>query len=147
MEPMILIVVAAVVLFATISALISRYKRCPSDKILVIYGRTGGTSAKCVHGGGALQQSAWGLQGLNSMGTFIVTVDTTRELRQTFTEELLACFGNEHQWGLTQKGALFIARYLGSNAAICRKGFEQLWQQLRPKYLNKNAIAPRIWAT
>lgn len=100
-----------------------------------------------VHGGGALQQSAWGLQGLNSIGTFIVTVDTTRELRQTFTEELLASLGNEHQWGLTQKGALFIARYLGSNAAICRKGFEQLWQQLRPKYLNKKAIAPRIWAT
>jgi flotillin len=53
MSPLILIVVAAVVLFVTISALISRYKRCPSDKILVIYGRTGGTSAKCVHGGGA----------------------------------------------------------------------------------------------
>jgi len=53
MTPVIIIVVAAIVLFATISALISRYKRCPSDKILVIYGRTGGTSAKCVHGGGA----------------------------------------------------------------------------------------------
>lgn len=53
MTPIILIVVAAIVLFVTVSALISRYKRCPSDKILVIYGRTGGTSAKCVHGGGA----------------------------------------------------------------------------------------------
>jgi flotillin len=53
MTPIIIIVVAAVVLFVTILALISRYKRCPSDKILVIYGRTGGTSAKCVHGGGA----------------------------------------------------------------------------------------------
>jgi flotillin len=53
MTPIILIVVAAVVFFVTILALISRYKRCPSDKILVIYGRTGGTSAKCVHGGGA----------------------------------------------------------------------------------------------
>src|SRR6187551_713949 len=53
MSPIILIAVAAIVLFVTISALISRYKRCPSDKILVIYGRTGGTSAKCVHGGGA----------------------------------------------------------------------------------------------
>lgn len=53
MTPAIIIVVAAIVLFVTISALISRYKRCPSDKILVIYGRTGGTSAKCVHGGGA----------------------------------------------------------------------------------------------
>ncbi len=53
MTPIILIVVAAIVFFVTILALISRYKRCPSDKILVIYGRTGGTSAKCVHGGGA----------------------------------------------------------------------------------------------
>ncbi len=53
MSPIIIIVVAAIVIFVTISALVSRYKRCPSDKILVIYGRTGGTSAKCVHGGGA----------------------------------------------------------------------------------------------
>lgn len=53
MTPMLLIVVAVVVVFVTITALISRYKRCPSDKILVIYGRTGGSSAKCVHGGGA----------------------------------------------------------------------------------------------
>ncbi|MCH7397668.1 SPFH domain-containing protein [Belliella sp. DSM 107340] len=53
MSPMIIVVVAAIVLFVTILALVSRYKRCPSDKILVIYGRTGGTSARCVHGGGA----------------------------------------------------------------------------------------------
>ena len=32
---------------------ISRYKRCPSDKILVIYGKTGQGSAKCVAGGAA----------------------------------------------------------------------------------------------
>ncbi|KIX22741.1 membrane protein [Flavobacterium sp. 316] len=53
MSELIIIVVAAFVLFVTFVTLISRYKRCPSDKILVIYGRTGGTSAKCVHGGGA----------------------------------------------------------------------------------------------
>ncbi|MFZ1790014.1 MAG: SPFH domain-containing protein [Saprospiraceae bacterium] len=51
--PLIIIVVCAIVFFVTILALLSRYKRCPSDKILVIYGRTGGTSAKCIHGGGA----------------------------------------------------------------------------------------------
>jgi flotillin len=53
MTQIIIIVVAVFVLFVTFLTLISRYKRCPSDKILVIYGRTGGTSAKCVHGGGA----------------------------------------------------------------------------------------------
>jgi len=53
MTPLLIIAVATIVFFVTVSALISRYKRCPSDKILVIYGRTGGSSAKCVHGGGA----------------------------------------------------------------------------------------------
>lgn len=53
MSEFIIIVVASFVLFVTFVTLISRYKRCPSDKILVIYGRTGGSSAKCVHGGGA----------------------------------------------------------------------------------------------
>ena len=47
----IIIVVVAIVL---ISALLKRYRRCPSDKILVIYGTTAnGGSAKCIHGGGA----------------------------------------------------------------------------------------------
>lgn len=53
MTPIVIVVVAVIVLFVTISVLTSRYKRCPSDKILVVYGKTGGTSAKCIHGGGA----------------------------------------------------------------------------------------------
>ena len=32
---------------------VTRFKRCPSDKILVIYGRTGQGSAKCLAGGAA----------------------------------------------------------------------------------------------
>lgn len=51
--PVIIILIAVVVLFVTIVTLISRYKRCPSDKILVVYGKTGGASARCIHGGGA----------------------------------------------------------------------------------------------
>jgi flotillin len=40
------------IFFLIILFFISRYKRCPSDKILVVYGRTGGTaSAKCYAGG------------------------------------------------------------------------------------------------
>lgn len=35
-----------------IFSMFRRYKRCPSDKILVIYGKTGGEgSSRCVHGG------------------------------------------------------------------------------------------------
>ncbi len=39
----------------TLAFLASRYKRCPSDKILVIFGKVGkGQSARCIHGGGSL---------------------------------------------------------------------------------------------
>lgn len=57
MSQLIIIILFAVVLFVTFAAILSRYKRCPSDKVLVVYGKTGrradglGSSAKCIHGG------------------------------------------------------------------------------------------------
>ncbi len=49
-----LILIIVFVLFVTFSAILKRYRRCPSDKILVIYGKTGrNNSAKCIHGGAA----------------------------------------------------------------------------------------------
>ncbi len=52
-----LIVAIVVVLVLFICLIVSRYKKCPSDKIMVIYGQVGTTkdgqtrSAKCIHGG------------------------------------------------------------------------------------------------
>ena len=41
-------------IFLFLIVLIRRYKRCPSDRILVVYGKVGGgQSAKCIHGGAA----------------------------------------------------------------------------------------------
>ena len=49
-----LILIIVAVVFVTFSAILRRYRRCPSDKILVIYGKTGRhSSAKCIHGGAA----------------------------------------------------------------------------------------------
>jgi len=51
--PMLLIFVALFIVL-TLIILIKRYKRCPSDRILVVYGKVGGgQSAKCIHGGAA----------------------------------------------------------------------------------------------
>ncbi len=48
------IIIAAVIAFSLFLAAISRYKRCPSDRIMVIYGKVGkGQSARCIHGGAA----------------------------------------------------------------------------------------------
>ena len=49
---LILIVSLIVVGLGTLIFFVSRYKRCPSDRVLVIYGKTsGGGSSKCIHGG------------------------------------------------------------------------------------------------
>ncbi|QOD60094.1 flotillin family protein [Polaribacter haliotis] len=46
--------IAILFIFILIIAMIKRYKRCPSDRILVVYGKVGGgESAKCIHGGAA----------------------------------------------------------------------------------------------
>ncbi len=51
--PMLLIFVVLFIV-VTLLILIKRYKRCPSDRILVVYGKVGGgQSAKCIHGGAA----------------------------------------------------------------------------------------------
>jgi len=48
------IIVAAVIAFSLFFAVLARYKRCPSDKVMVIYGKVGrGQSARCIHGGAA----------------------------------------------------------------------------------------------
>lgn len=48
-----LLVAAALILIAVFSFIANQYKRCPSNKIIVVYGKTGGErTAKCVHGGG-----------------------------------------------------------------------------------------------
>ncbi len=42
------------IIFIFVYSLLKRYKRCPSDKILVVYGKTGGNkTAKTIHGGAA----------------------------------------------------------------------------------------------
>jgi len=98
---------------STIVFLASRYKRCPSDKILVIFGKVGaGQSARCVHGGGTMVwpliqdysymsltpmtisiplQKALSLQNIriNVPSTFTVGISTEPEIMNSAAERLL----------------------------------------------------------
>jgi len=98
---------------ATITFLASRYKRCPSDRILVIFGKVGsGQSAKCIHGGGVIVwpliqdyafisltpmtiniplQKALSLQNIriNVPSTFTVGISTSPEIMTAAAERLL----------------------------------------------------------
>jgi len=58
-EILIAICVAVIILFVLLSGILSRYRKCPSDKVLVIYGKVGSDkngqtkTARCIHGGAA----------------------------------------------------------------------------------------------
>ena len=107
------IIALVVIALGTIFFWIQRYKRCPADKVLVIYGKTrGNRSSHCVHGGAAfvwpvLQDFQWldltpipidiSLTGalskqnirVNTPSTFTVGISTERGVMENAAERLL----------------------------------------------------------
>jgi flotillin len=108
------VIVFIVILFFAAMFMIGRYRRCPSDKVLVISGRVGkGMSSKCMHGGGAIVwpvvqeyrymsltpmtiniplQNALSQQNIriNVPSTFTVGISTQPEIMANAAERLLA---------------------------------------------------------
>jgi urease accessory protein len=113
-------------------------------------------------GGEALLDASWGLKGCHTSGTMIMTVEPDRETVDDLLEHLNALMPERgpHHWGLTQKGELFIARYIGQSSLCARRGLQFLWQSLRPMLDDKldgirpsvdgkprEVMTPRIWNT
>jgi len=109
-----IVVLAVVVAFSFVILLLKQYKRCPSNRVLVIYGRSGSKheAATCIHGGAKfvvplIQDYAWlslepmqieiPLRGALSMenirvnvpSVFTVAVGTAPELMQNAAIRLL----------------------------------------------------------
>ena len=106
-------VLCAALFFGFLILFSARYKRCPSNRIMVIFGRSGGnSSAKCIHGGAKfivplLQDYAYlslepmqieiPLRGALSMenirvnvpSVFSIAIGTTQELMQNAAIRLL----------------------------------------------------------
>ena len=86
MEYMGLIIVIVLLLFTTFIAVLTRYKKCPSDRILVIYGKVGrgsegeNKSAKCIHGGAAFIWPVFQHYEFMSLTPMSITVDLTNAL-------------------------------------------------------------------
>lgn len=113
------IIVGVCFLFSMLLFLASCYKRCPSNKILAIYGKVGdGQSVKCFHGGGAfvwplIQESqyldltpmtiniplkgALSLQNIriNVPSTFTIAIDTDSDAMSNASVRLLGLASNE----------------------------------------------------
>jgi flotillin len=75
----ILLALAALALLIFIARI---YRRCPSNKILVIYGKTGGGAAKCIHGGAALVWPLIQAYQYLDLEPFVVPIDLKAALSQ-----------------------------------------------------------------
>ncbi len=81
-EALVGIIIVALGALAVVVAFVSRYRRCPSNKILVIYGKTSSGAAKCIHGGAAfvwplIQDFAY-----LDLEPFVVPIDLKNALSQ-----------------------------------------------------------------
>lgn len=79
---LVLALILAFVAICAIMTLVSRYKRCPSNRVLVIYGKTGSGASKCVHGGAAF---VWPLiqdYAYLDLEPFVVPIDLANALSQ-----------------------------------------------------------------
>jgi flotillin len=82
MTGLIMTIIVAVAIIGCVMAFVSRYRRCPSNKILVIYGKTSSGAAKCIHGGAAFVWPLFQDFAYLDLEPFVVPIDLTNALSQ-----------------------------------------------------------------
>jgi len=102
----------ALVLLITLA---SRYKKCPSNRILVVYGKTGKGAARCVHGGAAFVWPLIQAYDFLDLEPFVVPIDlnnalSSENIRVTVPTTVTAAISN--QPGIMQNAAI---RLLGQS--------------------------------
>ena len=93
----IILAIAGIILFISFA---KRYKRCPSNKILVIYGKTTGGASRCIHGGAAFIWPLIQAYDYLDLEPFVVPIDLTNALsfeniRVTVPTTVTAAISNE----------------------------------------------------
>ncbi len=113
------VVLPVLIVLSLVIFLVKRYKRCPSNRVLVVYGKVGGErTAKCIHGGGLMVwpviqdyvymslepmtieidlRQALSLQNIRVSvpSTFTIGISTRPDIMQNAAERLLGLSENE----------------------------------------------------
>ena len=99
-----------------------------------------------VRGGAAVLTQPWGWSSYSISGVLVCAADLPRELLHRLRESC-AALQREGVFSATQLRGALVCRYLGQHAQHARVCFQRAWEILRPEYLDKAAIMPRIWNT
>ena len=115
---------------------------------LVIFGQTKGRFHLI-----NIQQYLPGLAGNTVFGTFLAYApsDQVNDEQRTQLIEQLREVVEKHSAGslisITDIRQLLVMRYLGQRAHQCKNLFIELWKLVRPLYIEKQGVQPRIWFT
>jgi len=106
---LILSLILGVAVIILIISLSKRYKRCPSNRILVVYGKTGSGAARCIHGGAAFIWPLIQAYEYLDLEPFVVPIDlksalSSENIRVTVPTTVTAAISNEH--GIMQNAAV-----------------------------------------
>jgi urease accessory protein len=100
-----------------------------------------------------IQHHAAGLAGNTVFGTFLAYAPKSQvsdAQRTQLIEQLRAVIEQHHASSLvsiTDIRQLLVMRYLGQQAHQCKSLFIELWKLVRPWYMKKQGVQPRIWFT
>lgn len=100
-----------------------------------------------------VQQHAAGLAGNSVFGTFLAYAPSQQvsdEQRAQLIQQLRAVIDKHAASSLisiTNIRQLLVMRYLGQQAHQCKNLFIELWKLVRPLYIEKQGVQPRIWFT
>lgn len=75
-------ILLAIVVIVLLVTFVRRYRRCPSNKILVIYGKTMSGASKCIHGGAAFVLPLLQAYDYLDLEPFVVPIDLSAALSQ-----------------------------------------------------------------
>ena len=100
-----------------------------------------------------IQHHVAGLAGNTVFGTFLAYAPSehvSNEQRKQLIEQLREVVSQHDASELisiTDIRQLLVMRYLGQQAHQCKRLFIELWKLVRPLYIQKQGIQPRIWFT
>lgn len=75
-------IILAFVIIVLVTSMAKRYKRCPANKILVKYGKTGKGAAECIHGGATFVWPLIQAYEYLDLEPFVVSIDLANALSQ-----------------------------------------------------------------
>ena len=100
-----------------------------------------------------IQHHAAGLAGNTVFGTFLAYAPSEQvsdEKRTQLIEQLREVVEQHSASSLisiTDIRQMLVMRYLGQQAHQCKTLFIELWKLVRPLYIEKQGVQPRIWFT